>query len=224
MERYRRYAIYYTPPAGDFADFGASWLGWDPVAGRAVEQPAVPGLDLPALTAGPRGYGFHATLKAPFRLAAGVTPAGLREAVAALAASMAPVRLPGLRLSRIGSFLALTPEKNSVLLDNLAANLVTRLDPLRAPLTGAETARRQPGLLTARQRALLDRWGYPWVLEEFRFHMTLAGPLTEPETEVMERALRARLTAVPRPFTIDAISLMGEGDDGRFRLVARCGL
>src|SRR5690625_3806511 len=36
MTRFRRYAIYWAPPAGsDLARFGASWLGWDADLGEA---------------------------------------------------------------------------------------------------------------------------------------------------------------------------------------------
>ena len=66
---FTRYAIYYLPPAGALADFGARWLGWDVRRGAAAVQ-----LDLPGLrdaTEAPRKYGFHGTLKPPFRLAEG---------------------------------------------------------------------------------------------------------------------------------------------------------
>ena len=102
MDHYRRYALYYTPPQGEFADFGASWLGWDAVRGAAVAQPDLPGLDIAALTAEPRKYGFHATLKAPFRLAEGARAEDLAAAVATLAAQLRPVTLDGLALTRIG--------------------------------------------------------------------------------------------------------------------------
>lgn len=221
MTQYRRYAVYYTPPPGRFADFGASWLGWDLAAGQPVVQPVLPGLDLPALTAEPRKYGFHATLKAPFRLAAGCQLGDLRDALAELASGLAPVILSGLRLARLGSFLALVPNENILPLRNLAEKLVIQLDPLRAALTEAEISRRRPEILTARQRAYLDRWGYPYVKDEFQFHMTLSGALQPRVLDRFEQVLRPLLEVVPNPVEIATVTLVGEAADGRFHLIER---
>ena len=108
MDDWRRQAIYFAPPAGSpLARFGAAWLGWDPEAGAEVEGLPVAGLPLPreALVAAPRRYGFHATLKPPFRLAAGRDAAGLDDggrrggggvrAVRAAARARLARRLPG---------------------------------------------------------------------------------------------------------------------------------
>ncbi|TMV36066.1 DUF1045 domain-containing protein, partial [Thioclava sp. BHET1] len=98
MADFSRYAVYYAPPAGPLADFGAGWLGWDPVAGLPRAHPAVAGLPCPVaeLTATPRKYGFHGTLKPPFRLAPGTEAGGLIAALDALAADLAPLALEGL--------------------------------------------------------------------------------------------------------------------------------
>lgn len=221
MPPYRRYALYYTPPPGKFADFGASWLGWDAARGEAVAQPHVEGLDLPALTAEPRKYGFHATLKAPFRLAGGQGEDDLADAVDRLAGQLRPLWLEGLALTRIGPFLALTPEGDQTALNASAARVVEMMDPFRAPLTDAEIARRNPARLTHRQRELLDLWGYPYVFEEFQFHMTLTGALDPAMLDRAGAALQPYLAVMPRPFTLDAISLMGETQDGRVRLIRR---
>lgn len=221
MPPYRRYALYYTPPPGKFADFGASWLGWDAVRGEAVAQPEMAGLDLPAVTAEPRKYGFHATLKAPFRLAEGQGEDELACAVARVAADLRPVILEGLGLTRIGPFLALTPQGDQTALNALAGQVVQVLDPFRAPLTEAELARRNPARLTPRQRELLDLWGYPYVFDEFQFHMTLTGALDPVLLDRASAALRPYQDLVPRPFTLDALSLMGETQDGRVRLIRR---
>lgn len=224
MSPYRRYAVYYSPPPGPFADFGAAWLGWDVAKGRKVAQPDIPGLDLPAMTAAPRRYGFHATLKAPFRLAEGKEPKELTATVAALAERTAPVVLPCLDLARLGPFLALVSNENDLPLAQLGAAMVTALDPLRAPLTEAERARRNPDRLTLRQREFLDRWGYPFVLEEFRFHMTLSGPLTDAALDRVADALAPLLGVVPQPLPIEDVCLMGEDDEGHFHLMERFAL
>jgi len=224
MEKMKRYAVYYAPPPGDFADLTAAWLGWDAARGCAVAHPDLPGLPMAAqaLTHAPRKYGFHGTLKPPFRLAEGRTLAGLQAACADLAAGLAPVTLPGLALQRIGGFLALTPEGGSAALQDLAAKVVTGLDGFRAGLTPAEIARRRPERLTVRQRELLDLWGYPYVLEEFQFHLTLTDDLPPDVAEATVRVVGPYLApALPRPFRIEALCLFGEDAEGRFHLLQR---
>lgn len=219
---YRRYAVYYTPPPGPIAAFGAGWLGWDIAAGRAVPHAPEDYAALPRLTETPHRYGFHATIKPPFALAEGTDPAALTEAVAALAASVPPARADGLRLSRIGHFLALVPAGDSAEIDALAAAFVTGLDAFRAPQSEADLARRRAAGLSPAQEAHLIRWGYPYVLDEFRFHMTLSGSLSDAEAEGMERVLEPLLAGLlPRPFVIADMTLVGEDADGRFHELSR---
>ncbi|MDO5606305.1 MAG: DUF1045 domain-containing protein [Paracoccus sp. (in: a-proteobacteria)] len=224
MKPYRRYAIYYTPPPGPFADFGAAWLGWDADRGRDCERPASVGPDMGAITDVPRRYGFHATLKPPFRLAAGADAGMLRDAVAAMADDLCAVTLPGLELSRIGPFLALVPQGDVPALTTLAGEVVRRADAWRAPASADEIARRNPDQLDTRGRMLLARWGYPWVMERFRFHMTLSGPLDAATAARAEAVLAPMLAVVPRPFCVDALSLAGEDDQGRFHVLSRFSL
>lgn len=224
MSEFRRYAIYYAPPAGAFADRVAEWLGWDPVNGCAVAQPGIDGLPRPLaeMTEAPRKYGFHGTIKAPFRLIEGVDEGGLQARVDALASGLKPVVLPGLVLRPLGRFLALVPEGEESELMALAAEVVTRLDDLRAPLTPAEMARRKPERLSSRQRELLTVWGYPYVLEELRFHLTLSDSLPEDAAAALaEVAGRHLADVLPRPFVISDLCLFGEAADGRFHLVSR---
>jgi putative phosphonate metabolism protein len=220
-----RYAVYFAPePGSALARFGAGWLGWDASLATVPEPPAVPGIDpadREALTLGPRRYGFHGTLKAPFRLAGGATPAALSGAVAAIAARVAPFALPPLKLAEIGDFLALVPSQPSAPLDALAAACVTELDGFRAPMDDAERARRGVGL-GPRATAHLERWGYPHVLDRFRFHLTLTGPAAP----AIRTAVRAALVPVLAPILAErqcftAISLFGEVDGGAFRELER---
>lgn len=213
----KRYAIYYAPQPGAFARAGAAWLGWDAAAGASVPQPDPA---LAAVTVAPRKYGFHGTLKPPFRLAEGQSFAALQTAVATLARHLAPVTLPGLRLRDLDGFLALTPEGDTRALQALAAEVVTTLEPFRAPLNPAEIAKRRPERLTPRQLALLGAYGYPFVLEEFRFHLTLSDRLPEP-TALAAQAQAHFAPHLPRPFTLDALCLFGEAADGRFHLMQR---
>ena len=220
---YARYALYFTPPPGDLADLGAAWLGWDMALGRAADQPA---LDLPRpiaeITAEPRKYGLHATLKPPFRLADGQTPQALLDTARALCASLVPVALPALRLARLGRFLALIPDPQPARLTNLAARLVAELDAFRAPATPDDLARRRAAGLTPAQDALLVRWGYPYVMEEFRFHITLTAKLDAAEIDAVEQAARQHLGALAGAgLTIGDITLAGSDASGHFHQIAR---
>lgn len=224
MDDFRRYAIYYAPHDGAFAGAVARWLGWDPVTGAAVAHPRLDGLPAPVetLTAEPRKYGFHGTIKAPFRLVEGIGRSDLEGEVARLAARLSPVVMPGLRLEVLKGFVALLPEGDDADLLYLGAEVVTQLDPLRAALTGAEVAKRRPERLSARQRALLDQWGYPYVMEEFRFHLTLTGNLEEMQAQAVMAVLEPWLAPVlPRPFVIEDLCLFGEDAAGRFHMLSR---
>lgn len=215
----KRYAIYYAPPAGDFADAAAAWLGWDVARGCAVAQPDP---SFAEITADPRKYGFHATIKAPFRLADDVTVDDLKIAFTSLAAEMSPVTLTGLHMVHLDGFLALVPIDPSPALQDMAAQITRDLDQFRAPLNAAEFARRRPDTLTPRQRELLDSYGYPYVLEQFQFHMTLTGRTDDPS--VMAAAKAQIKGLIPAPLHINDLCLMGEDDLGRFHLLHRAPL
>jgi putative phosphonate metabolism protein len=227
MDGFARYAIYWAPDPGPLADLAAAWLGWDPVAGVGCAPPVLPPLPLPLdeITAAPRRYGFHGTIKPPFRLAPGRDAAGLHAAAQALCARTAPVTLPGLALRRLGGFLALTPEGDAAPLSALAAGIVAGLDPFRAPPDAAEIARRRPDRLTPRQRTHLDRWGYPFVMDEFHFHLTLTGDLDPARQGGVEAVLGPLFAPVlPRPFDVTRLCLFGQAADGMFRLLHRYSL
>lgn len=226
MDQMKRLAVYYAPRPGAFADRAAAWLGWDPTLGHASPQPDLPGIPFPAiLTAEARRYGFHGTLRAPFRLAEGVSTDAARDAVSALAARLAPVVSDGLALENLQGFLALTPQGCEAALLDLGAAVVEGTNALRAPLSPAERARRRPESLTPRQRELLDLWGYPFVMEEFRFHLTLTDRLPDGEVAGVRAALAAHFAPVlPRPFVIEDLCLFGEDGEGRFHLMDRYAL
>jgi putative phosphonate metabolism protein len=221
MENFQRYAIYYAPPEGGFADAAAAWLGWDLARGCAVVQPN-PVPDFAALTADPRKYGFHGTIKPPFRLANGARVADLAQGVADLAAVRAPARLDGLALVQLDGFLAFTPLGDTAALSDLAARVVKGLEAFRAPLTPAEIARRRPETLTDRQRELLGMYGYPYVMEQFQFHLTLSGRLREGDMAAMHAAALVHFDGLaPAPFAVEDLCLCGEDAAGRFHLIQR---
>lgn len=221
MKNMKRYAIYYAPPEGAFADAAAAWLGWDLARGQAAVQPSHPE-GLPDLTAEPRKYGFHGTIKPPFRLAEGVSAGDLAQATQALANSLRAVELDGLDLTHIEGFLALLPKGDTRALNDLAAEVVRVLDPFRAELTLAEITRRRPETLTARQRELLTIYGYPFVMEQFQFHLTLSGRLDVGNMAALTDAARAHFSALlPQPFVLRDICLCGEDEAGQFHLLHR---
>lgn len=215
----KRFAVYYAPEPGAFADAAAAWLGWDPVSGRTVAQPNA---ELAGRTAEPARYGFHGTIKPPFRLAAGFGLADLHHGLHDLAVSLTPVEMPGLDLVQIDGFMALVPQGDSLALRDLASRVVVGLEPFRAPLNAAEIARRRPERLTLRQRQLLDQFGYPYVMEEFQFHLTLTDRLTEAEAAPLRALALAHFGPhLPRPFRLTELCLFGETQAGAFHLLHR---
>ncbi|WP_245442555.1 DUF1045 domain-containing protein [Methylobacterium terrae] len=215
-----RYALYFTPkPGSDLARFGNAVLGTDNHAGAEVPRPE--GMaDLAGVTASPRLYGFHATLKAPMRLRPGATEADLLAAAATLAADHPPVPVGPLRVATLGAFTALVPQAAPPELGLFAAECVAAFEPFRAALTEAETARRKPERLTPRGRALLAAWGYPYVFEAFRFHMTLTDALPEADRPSW-RARLAEAYGEAEPLTLDALSVLRQDGAGPFRVLRR---
>lgn len=221
-----RYAIYFVPgPETPLARVGRRLLGYDVESGCRVARPDVllyrDEVFLAALDE-PRRYGFHATLKAPFELRAGVTEAELIVRVEALASAHRPVVLAGLAVVTMGSFIALVPPEQTVDLRNLASACVIELDALRAPMSPADRARRLAKPLSERQIENLDRYGYPHVLDDFRFHMTLTGSLPSEQKPSVVEALRALTTDVDGPVTIDAVTIVAQPSrDASFRVLMR---
>jgi len=227
MSNYPRYAIYYAPvPASDLDRFGAQLLGYDAFTGQDLPFPdgvmeATP--DWRELSSDPRKYGFHATLKAPFSLAQGRTEAELLVACAAFAAT--PRTIPRFRpvVDSISGFIAVIPAEPPPELLKLAADCVSEFDRFRAPLTEVDRARRNPSQLTPTQREHLDRWGYPYVMEEFRFHMTLTGRLSSERREPILAMLRNRFASTRiDTLAVDRIGVFSqENAASRFRIVGQ---
>lgn len=220
-----RYAVYATPaPGSPLALAAAAWLGRDPVSGAALERPPVPGLAparVDALTADPRRYGFHATLRSPFTPRPEVSEAALVEALEAFASARPALRVP-MVVARLGGFLAIVPDGPAPALDRLAADAVIGFEPFRAPPGEAEMARRRAGGLTPRQEEHLRRWGYPHVFDDFRFHMTLTGRVEGAEADALLAAARDRFAVfLADPLPVDTVGLFVEPEPGApFRIVA----
>lgn len=221
-----RYALYAAPaPDSALWRFGSSVIGYDAALALDAAFPEG-GLfaadDWPALTADPRRYGFHGTLKAPFVLAEGRSEAELLDAAAAFAQRQRTFVVPRLEVSLLKAFVALVPDEPSAALDALAADCVRHFEPFRAPLSDSDRARRLVAPLTDRQRQHLDAWGYPYVFEDFRFHMTLTGALPEDRRETVRAALAALYAPLAVPFPVDALAVFRqERREDRFTVLAR---
>ncbi len=219
MHNYPRYAVYFAPdPGSRWWDFACHWLGRDPISGRNLVQPPVSDYDAESLfelTAEPRRYGFHATLKAPFALAPGVGAEEVYRAAAAFAGRQQAFPLGTLAPQYMGSYLALRPLREPPGLDALARACVEHFDPLRAAPDAADLQRRRGVGLTPRQESLLARWGYPYVMEEYRFHMTLTGELPNSEAQSLSSWLTPGLDLLNQePLPLDAICIFEQAAPG----------
>jgi 2'-5' RNA ligase len=124
-------------------------------------------------------------------------------------------------VSSISGFIAVIPEAPSNELELLAAECVRAFDRFRAPLSAEDRARRNPQRLTRRQIEYLDRWGYPYVMEEFRFHMTLTGRLGKARREEVLTMLRSRFAGLGlAQLEIDRIALFRQtAPSARFTII-----
>lgn len=225
MARFPRYAIYYAPARGSALDqFGPGMLGYDAWTGATIPFPhdlVEKEPDWRSLSEEPRKYGFHATLKAPMTLADAKTEPALLAACADFASAARPIARIAPMVDSISGFIAVIPRQRSSELEQLAADAVRAFDGFRAPLTPEDRARRNPSKLAPRQVEYLDRWGYPYVMEEYRFHMTLTGRLREAKRESVMAMLRERFARIAlAEIAVDRIALFKQADaTSRFRIV-----
>lgn len=225
-----RYAIYFAAGADHaLSRFGAELLGYDAYTGNEMPFPHEPLRTAPDwrdITADPRKYGFHGTLKAPMALAPGRTEAELKAACAIFAEKARPMPVIRPVVDTISGFIAIIPAEPVGALQQLAADCVRDFDSFRPALTAEDRARRKPEKLTERQRNYLDRWGYPYVMEEFRFHMTLTGRLDAERRGPILEMLRARFATLDlETLTIDRIALFRQEDAAsRFRIIGEWAL
>ncbi|MGY4466534.1 hypothetical protein ACVWWK_002216 [Bradyrhizobium sp. LB9.1b] len=142
-----RYAIYFAAGSNSaLSRFGAELLGYDAHTGNELPFPndtlhAAP--DWRDITADPRKYGFHGTLKAPMALAPGKTEAELLAACATFAdeARTIPVIRP--IVDSISGFIAVTPAEPVDALQELAADCVRAFDSFRPAMTAEDRGRRE---------------------------------------------------------------------------------
>ncbi len=226
-----RYAIYFVPAAHrPLYRFGCAVLGYDCYSGEEVAHPKFGKLtpaEWEALTREARPYGFHATLKAPFRLQPSVDEAMLMEEFTAFAGLDHDIPVIEPCVGTLGAFIAIVPQEPCPVLDELAARCVAEFDHFRAPLTAEERDRRLASGLNAAEIANLDRWGYPFVFSSFRFHMTLTGPVAPERREdlrmLMQRGFDARCGG--RPVPVGRLALLRQDSaQSRFRVLVHAAL
>ncbi|MFZ6672929.1 DUF1045 domain-containing protein [Undibacterium sp. Xuan67W] len=223
-----RYAVYFSPEQqSPWFSAGNSWLGRDAETGNTLAQPQINHIPLhrfSELTASPRRYGFHATMKAPFQLVAGASEKDLFAQLALLCKHAGAITIAHPRLQMLGDFLAIQADEQQDEIAALAQACVLHFDSLRAPMTDAELRRRRQSRLSQRHEELLLRWGYPYTEEAYRFHMTLSDSLAQVEADTVARLLNAaeRHFNISAPIEINNLSIFKEDAPGAaFKLIHR---
>jgi putative phosphonate metabolism protein len=213
-----RFALYYAPSCESaWWQAGSAWLGRDAQSGERCAQPQPPGLTRPlaALTDAPRRYGWHGTLVAPFRLDVDLTQHDVLAAARDWALAQQAFTLP-VEAATLGDFVALRPADahGDARIRELASSALQSLDGLRARASEADLARRLAAPLSERQRALLLQWGYPYVFDEFRFHMTLSNSLADAGERATLLAWWRERSPALGPLAVDQAALFVEPAPG----------
>ncbi|HAN64658.1 MAG TPA: hypothetical protein DCQ79_12545 [Rhizobiales bacterium] len=224
---FARYAIYFTPQPGTaLAAFGRSWFGRanDGITLQAFSDAGLSGTSFAKIAAAPGRYtGLHALFRAPFALRDGMGPEALKSRLITFAARRKPVETGPLTLSRAGRFLVLRPVEATPALEWLAAQCVGAFEDFAAPPSDTEREEHASPHLSDYQRLLLESFGDPFVLSEYRFAITLTGPLDAAHLERVAQALWPVLEEIcASGVTVDGLSLFGDpGGRTPMRLVGR---
>lgn len=214
-----RFALYFAPkPQSDLWGRACRWLGRGDGEGAMVTGHAPAGLDadiFTQLTRSARRYGFHATLKPPMRLASGKDMDMFLAAARHFANGEAPVELGQMQIGLLEGFCAITPCHQGRELADFAARCVSAFEDFRAPSLPAEIAKRRANGLSERQDALLEAFGYPYVMDEFRFHLTLSDHLPGWAAHDTVEAARTHFAEdLDHPWVLDGISIFHEPEPG----------
>jgi putative phosphonate metabolism protein len=228
----KRFAIYFSPSEDSpLTKMAAAWLGRDAFSTVPAPPPDAPRNGFSwevwrAATSEPRRYGFHATLKPPFRLVASAREVEFLDHVQWFAQTQKSFQAPALAVSSLSSFLALTLTEPSPEFQQLADACVREFDVFRAPPTQAELLRRRRARLTPKQQDYLDQWGYPYVMDEWRFHMTLTSSLEVPLFEQIGKHLRDVFAPFcGNPVTVDSLCVFMQAEEAApFQVIERFGL
>lgn len=215
-----RCAVYFVPEIHSaWWQAGSTWLGRCAATGQPMTQPSVLGISQEAqwaCTSDPRRYGWHATLKAPFKIRPGDNLRSVMSALRDLARTLPAFDLPPLQVSSAGDFLALRPVGDVSHINSTAAACVMGLHRFASPLSEADLARRRQASLTPEQDKLLMAWGYPYVLDAFEFHLSLTGRLdgmSHDERTAWQQAAQAYFEHLP-VCRFDRLALFVEPERG----------
>ncbi len=223
---HKRYAIYYLPPKGsDLETFGAKWFGYDITKGQAIEPMQVHEFNLNQMTQIARAYGFHATLVAPFPLRKKFEYEDFRKKVSKLANQSKSFPIAPLRFKSLSGHLTLIPKHNAIEMNLLEERLVTKLNKFRKKKSGEAFKKRLQVKLNALEREYLDDYGYPYVLDHFRFHFTLSDRAEKAQRNVLIEYLERHFSeTLAKPQVIEELAIVGEREDGYFEEIERLAL
>ena len=221
MTNYSRYAIYFSPYPDTFLDkVGSRWLGWNPKKGKITNHSKIKNpkfVDLKSITEKARIYGLHGTLKAPFVLKEKYSYKDLISDVELISKRHRKFIIRNLVLKKLGSFYALVPERSTKALKSLADDCVSSLDKFRKPPSSTELEKRRSNGLDFQEEVNLKKWGYPYVFNKYKFHITLTGEIRLGEEKNIRETIELNFQKVigyPLPF-LD-ICLFGQRDDRYF--------
>jgi hypothetical protein len=227
MEKnYKRYAIYYVPSENSELDlFGKCWLGWDPYKGVETTKSDLSKLPsfkkFSSLVLTPKQYGFHGTIKAPFKLKNEYTYNDLENKVREISKQIHSFYFDQLIIKKLGNFIGLIPT-NNLKVNAVSNKFVEELDYLRDELSESEIKKRKPHKLTSNQKQMLFKWGYPYVFDEFKFHLTLTSKLNVVEIDDVLRSLQNILKQVNlNKISFNNICIFGQKSDEKFYFVQR---
>jgi hypothetical protein len=207
-----RYAIYYAPDLGSPLDmFGRTWFD-EKANGNPAAIAKLNPKRLAELSEGSRRYGFHGTLKPPFGLNPSTRVESLLDAARVFASTLAPVEIPPLELAIIGKFIAFTPTAQSAALEKLAAACVRAFEAFRLPLSDEQLASYKLNKLTVHQEQMLAHWGYPYVMEEFRFHISVTDRIDDPHEreEIIDALEKIAKPILGKPVVVRDITVFGQ--------------
>jgi len=228
MKKYSRYAIYYAPPKeSNLEEFGRYWFGWDPINAKSINNKQrinylngfgiknLKNIDKNVLIA--KKYGFHGTLIPPFKLNKNYSTNTLFKKTEEIAKKLKKFKFYKFKLKKINNFYAFVQNKKNNNINKLSNRLVRELFKFRSPLTKKEIDRRNPSKLSKLQLNILYKWGYPYLMSEFNFHMTLASEVTGNklylELKKIERNKEIILNEINN---FDKIYIFGENQKGMF--------
>ena len=224
-----RYAIYFAPRLDSvWWNAGSEWLGRCSFREEAINQcypPSIAPEKFLQLTASPRRYGWHATMKAPFVLRGDADFNQLKNKLSLICEQFKAFELPKLHVTRLDDFLALTPVGDTTEISRVERACVTELHELAAPLPPDELLRRRTAGLSLAKDSMLLRWGYPHVLDYFRFHMSLTGPLrdcSELQIQSLINFASEKFDALPN-CQFESLAIFAEPERGAdFVLIEHC--